>query len=226
MTAAEAFRRINAELSYYGAGPEELPKVLEWLNSENEAVNRDLNMPYRYHTGQETDEAFTPYDDMLTTGLEKAWLEQDTSVSYYTDSEDADTYEIPIVTVQQANEKYPGWDYAAPTGATQFGVRLIVYDPRNEDTPFYPVGFSSGETIRLKYVIKVDPISSKDDELLNGYLGEFHDIIWLRVVWKRLNYYKNIPSVPGVTPEIAIMYYGKIQSREEICFNKVNDDIQ
>lgn len=209
MTAREAIAIVNDHLELANAKPMENGLALRLLRSYAVDISKELRAPTRYHKAQETGAAFAFYDDMLDGGLEYVELD-DHEIA----EDDWWQHPIPFMTVREANYRYPNWERNELEGYDKFHTRLLIYDPRNKDNGFYPIGFEPGEHIRLLYVMKTNLVVL-DDELWDGRLSEWHEIIWRTLLWKAL-FYSNLEAQSQAE-------WGHLRTLKEEAFNNIND---
>lgn len=203
MTVKELAERIDNEKLMYGLTFENLPEpqFIQLINSMVKEQALRLKIPTFYYKSQATDSNFSMPDNAISVGL------------LYIESE-LDNKEIPIRTIHQANQEFPGWEENKIEGyTTDYYTRLVIYDPRNKDQPLYPIGFETGELIRMTYVGKFDDITAMSDSIWGGYIPEYHHIFVYSYLSARLF---------GKT-EWYQVFQNKVNQLEEELYNIIQD---
>lgn len=155
MTAAELIDDIERDLSEMGFKPPVRGDLLRRLNREQTRISRELRFPIKYYSEIPATTPFTLPAPMRASSLRSVEHEQlDRSVE--------------VLTVQQANELYPRWE------AADFSRKLVIYDPANPSAPITPVGFSSGDTLRILVEVEPTALTEFSSVPFDGLLGEYH----------------------------------------------------
>lgn len=173
MTVKELVNRVETNLRLMGISPPGDADILEFLNEENQRVSRELRIPTRYVKNIDATGPFSMPSEALPGSLVFA---EDSGFNN----------RMEVMTVAEANERYPDWERNEYEGDSGFGGRLIIYDPGNISAPVYPVGFSSGDLLRVTYMVKPRPMAFDDPDAsatvsLEGFEGripEYHSLLY------------------------------------------------
>lgn len=176
MTLQEMQAYVDDTLDDYGLPKLEFDSLRRRANRVAKTLARDYGFPVRYEKDKDATIPFPPPVDSDETGLISAEWQ-------------GEKYEcnIPIMTVEEANRKYPHWEENTYEGSTvQFPVRLIIYDPKNITAPIYPVGFEAGDKIRFTIRVRFDDMLNAGDSPWGNKYKDWHEIIPLQVAVDRL----------------------------------------
>lgn len=119
-------------------------ELLRRVNIAQDRISQELGIPYRYIKGVATNATFELPTEARPGGLMYA-EEEDRNLS------------VPLMTVMEANDRFGwrNWDDYTPADGKDFTTgRVLIYDPANLSAPVTPLGFDSGETLRLLYRVK------------------------------------------------------------------------
>lgn len=135
----------------------------------HQRIAQELQMPKRYIKGVDATAAFNLPSEARPSGLLYAEMENENTER---------SREIPLMTVQEANDLGIPWDTTDADlsefrGHPRYGRKLIIYDPINVSAPVYPLGFDTGDTLRLLYVMTPSPLAAKSDVPFEGELPEY-----------------------------------------------------
>lgn len=180
MTCAEIVDDVEAEIRYaFLAAQQEPPgteEIVRIANKYNSRISGDLRVPTRYVKGIVATAPFA-----MPTEARPGSVTFSEEVGDGSSGEDR----INVLTVSEANQLYPDWEINEHEGYSTYPYKLIVYDPHNISAPVYPIGFSSGATLRMVYTIQVNPMvvensaneAGKSLEPFNGIMPEYHHVI-------------------------------------------------
>lgn len=153
--------------------------ILRRVESAHQRVAQELQIPKRYIKDVDATAAFSMPEEARPGGLLYAELENDNDERNVT---------IPLMTVQEANDIGIMWDttdsdLSAYKRHAHYGKYLIIYDPVNISAPVYPLGFETGDTLRMLYVLKPTRLTTIDDtEPFDGEMPEYGDDILVQYV--------------------------------------------
>lgn len=177
MNALELTDRVETDLRMMGFTPPGPADILRYLNEANDETSVDLHIPTRY------------VKEVVATAPFLAPLEaRPGQIRFAEDSKH--NSRIKVLTVSEANNLYPDWEMNVTEGEARYGHKLIIYDPSNVTAPIYPVGFTTGEKLRMQYTMKPkpmvfsDPLESESLEPWNGVMPEYHRIVANEAVFK------------------------------------------
>lgn len=170
-TAREIIERITDTLELYPqvTAPEH-GLIVRRVENAHQRIAQELQIPKRYIKSVAATAAFNMPAEARPSGLLYAEKE--------TDNDEANVV-VPMLTVNEANDRGVMWDttdsdLSAYKRHPHLGKYLIIYDPLNVSAPVYPLGFDTGDTLRLLYILKPTPITAMDDtEPFNGELPEY-----------------------------------------------------
>ena len=156
---------IVRKLKRMGEETEALGDLVADMNDAQERIATELGVPYKYIKNVDATVPFALPANALETGLLYAeWTKYNVSV--------------PLLTVSQANFHEMSWEENTTEGnSTQYPSRFIIYDPLNITAPVYPVGFESGDLLRLVYRVKPTPLTTIEDDILGGELSEYMPVL-------------------------------------------------
>jgi len=179
-TVRNIVERIADNLTLFpGAASTENGMILRRVENAHQRVAQELHMPKRYIKGVDATAAFSMPNEARPGGL--LYAEKETSNVERSAI-------IPLMTVQEANDIGIMWDttdadLSAYKRSAHYGKYLIIYDPINVSAPVYPLGFDTGDTLRLLYVLKPTVLTAVDDtQPFNGEMPEFGDDILVQYV--------------------------------------------
>lgn len=153
--------------------------ILRRVEAAQQRISQALQFPKRYIKGVDATAAFSMPNEARPGGL--LYAEKETS------NEERNA-RIPLMTVQEANDIGLMWDttdadLSAYKRSAHYGKYLIIYDPINISAPVYPLGFDTGDTLRLLYVLKPTVLTAVDDtQPFNGELPEYGDDMLVQYV--------------------------------------------
>ena len=189
--------------------------ILQICNDINDRVARDLHIPRRYIKNVNPTQPFSPPSEARPGGI--------------TFAERTDTdRRIMILTVTEANDYYPDWERNQTEGFSKYATPLIIYDPVNISAPIYPIGFSSGDTLRMVYVMNVKPMvfenpdATQTTEPFNGEMPEYHRIVPQLAVFEIAALLARSDNT--MPAQKAQMYYNDAKGELEDAFDYARHD--
>lgn len=212
MTCAEIVDDIETEIRYaFQAARQEIPgteEIVRIVNKWNDRISQQLKIPRRY---VKSIDATAPFA-----------LPAEARPGSLSFSEESDG-RVEVLTVAEANQFYPDWEKNEHEGHGKYPYKLVVYDPHNISAPVYPIGFSSGDTLRIAYVIAVSPMVVENSagatdvvlEPFNGLMPEFHHVVGQMAKYELLL---------RLGDQRATMYYADAQVEIEKAFAYARND--
>ena len=200
MKAAEIVDWVERRIRLLGIRPPGAGDILEFANEQNDATSRsqtDLSMfsgqngQVRHCSGRKLNipRRYVKDVDATTTFLLPTEARPGSALFA---ERTTDNRKIRTLTVEEANRLFPDWEENTIEGLERYPIPLIIYDPQNITAPVYPIGFSTGDILRMEYVIKPRDmvfsiptgVTTVTDEPWEGELPEFHRIIPQMVVFE------------------------------------------
>lgn len=179
-TVKQITERIVDNISLVpGAAAPEHGVIVRRVENAHQRIAQELQFPKRYIRGVDATAAFNLPSEARASGLLYAELENDN---------DEPSAVIPLMTVQEANDLGIEWDTtdsdpSAYLRQAHYGKYLLIYDPINVSAPVYPLGFETGDTLRLLYIKKPASLTAMDaTEPFDGELPEYGDDLLVQYV--------------------------------------------
>ena len=170
MNATEIVDWVETDLRMMKLDPPGPADILAYANRMNVRVARDLRIPRRYIKDVSTGAAFAPPSEAIPESM--SFVEVTNTNA-----------RITVLTVDEANAEYPDWETNLLEGSSRYPTRLIIYDPGNITAPIYPIGFESGELLRIEYcvvprpMVFSNPTSAETTVPFEGLIPDYHRII-------------------------------------------------
>lgn len=213
----ELVRRIEFALELQGKQVSR-QGILRILNAEQRKLINELHIPIRYAKNLRTDRPISPPIDANPGGIR------------YAESA-LNNKQVELLTVSDANLLYPGWEQNYNEGTDPYvgyGAPFVIYDPINISAPIYPVGFETGDTLRIIYVLKPVDLEFDDESFpFRGELPEYGEDLLYNAVMADLCYnlgdarYKGFRAQLFETKELAFnysrpeLYLARLRSTDE-----------
>ncbi len=163
MTFEEALEWIEEEIKPAQASTVRIERLLDYYH---DWIARELRIPTKSVTGQDATSAFSLPADARDWSLIRVYEELDNSA----------LSRISAHHIEEATRLYPRWR------ATDFGTKIVVFEPTRDGFQVTPAGFEAGDTLRYSYVAKPTALSTNTQQLWDGHLPDYHHMIANRVV--------------------------------------------
>lgn len=159
MNFIEAVQWVESELMMDPALRElETADIKRRIQHEHDIIARELRIPTKLIRIDNVTAAFPLPITARDTGLLEA-VEEDSGLP------------VPLFDLTEVADKYPRWR------EDSFAVKMLVWDPTNITSPVIPKGFDADDALLLTIVVKPTPLVNDLDDLWDGILSEFHDLV-------------------------------------------------
>lgn len=172
MSVGNVIDSIQGNLEDAGLAPPPAGRLIERINQAQNRLSLTLRFPLRYIKSVDATTPFELPAEARPTGLEYVEYENQNQ-------------KVSMLTVAMANDIGVPWDdsrYPTYQGHPRYGRYLVIYDPVNISAPVTPLGFTTGDTLRLLYSVKPTDVALRTDTLFDGELPEYADELHIQYV--------------------------------------------
>lgn len=178
----DIIQRITDNLEIAGAQVPQHGVLQRKIETAHQRIAKEMGVPKRYIKGVDATSTFLLPTEAREGGLLYIEIEN---------ANDEANVPVPVLTVEEANDRGIRWDTTASAlseykGDSHLGTVLVIYDPANISAPVYPLGFESGDTLRVLYEMKPTALGNGDDdwadEPFEGILPQYGDDLLVQYV--------------------------------------------
>lgn len=201
MSAGDIVQRVIDNVELAGKEAPKSGAILRRVAAAHRRMAVELGIPTRYIQGVDATTAFNLPTEAWPGGL------------IHVEYEDTNR-RVNTLTVADANDVGVEWDDGSLSdyaGHPQFGRHLVIYDPANITAPVWPLGFESGDTLRLLYTKKPTALTGMDVEPFDNQIPEYGDELLVQNVTFQI--------LMGMGVEHAAAYYNDYKALKEDAFS-------